>query len=639
MGLISKVEIKRFRSIVDQSFQAADLTIFSGLNNSGKSNVLRALNLFFNDESGFAQPYNFDTDYNKAFTGRVGGRREMSIAVHFNGIGNAALSKHFWIKKTYYLERENTTEYFSEDLDIQEKINKGDGNVQRQFTTFLNKIVYSYIPAVRDKLFVRKVFLEFEKMIDHSARKDFYTNIGNISEILGNTSKEMSRDFESFLKVPTRAVLLSQASDILGTVEVNIETGIEIKRGNDRKSGIAEVNLFSAGDGILMSYLAYFFAHMSRKITSKHYIWGFEEPENSLEYSKVQSLAKNFLEQFSKSAQIFITTHSPAFVKLREESNVAFYRVYIEDTDPKRSSQLRTVQQIEERQMELFGVSGDESPSYRKLMQEMNFIEYAAEVEAAVERANEAAREHREEARKHRDEVELLKKLRPAKVFICEDSEKAILQFWREMLARYNLSNVVVFTSGGSTQNRYEEYFKILHEQVPGYEPVVFRQLDRDGLTDKQIDAIESVVLQQKKLPFPYMHKYFTVNEVENFAVLADSALFDDAFWNTNKEVIQGEFEKTAESLLQTYLKKFDKKSDPDNYSLFVDEGGGRVPIIQGMRKNAVGNWRCLMPGKRICKLVPNYNAIRKLLGLKNDLIPSELSSYMSEVVKFYSTH
>jgi len=54
MILINKIEIEAFRSIRHASIEGlADFTAFAGLNNSGKSNVLRALNAFFNDETDY----------------------------------------------------------------------------------------------------------------------------------------------------------------------------------------------------------------------------------------------------------------------------------------------------------------------------------------------------------------------------------------------------------------------------------------------------------------------------------------------------------------------------------------------------------------------------------------------------------
>ena len=46
---IKEIRIRNFRSIVKADIQLSDLTLFVGLNDVGKSNVLKALNLFFND--------------------------------------------------------------------------------------------------------------------------------------------------------------------------------------------------------------------------------------------------------------------------------------------------------------------------------------------------------------------------------------------------------------------------------------------------------------------------------------------------------------------------------------------------------------------------------------------------------------
>lgn len=48
MELIRAVSIRNFRSILDLTFEARGLNALIGGNGSGKSNVLRALNLFFN---------------------------------------------------------------------------------------------------------------------------------------------------------------------------------------------------------------------------------------------------------------------------------------------------------------------------------------------------------------------------------------------------------------------------------------------------------------------------------------------------------------------------------------------------------------------------------------------------------------
>ncbi len=49
MPKIRRIKIKNFRSIRNLDIEVTDLATFVGDNDSGKSNILKALNLFFND--------------------------------------------------------------------------------------------------------------------------------------------------------------------------------------------------------------------------------------------------------------------------------------------------------------------------------------------------------------------------------------------------------------------------------------------------------------------------------------------------------------------------------------------------------------------------------------------------------------
>ena len=70
MQIIEKIEIKHFRSFDGGKNQdkvhienLQDLNIFSGANDSGKSNILRALNLFFNNEISPGLKFNIERDF------------------------------------------------------------------------------------------------------------------------------------------------------------------------------------------------------------------------------------------------------------------------------------------------------------------------------------------------------------------------------------------------------------------------------------------------------------------------------------------------------------------------------------------------------------------------------------------------
>ena len=65
MTLIRKIEIQYFRSIYWQSItDVSGLNILTGKNDAGKSNVLKALNLFFNNQTDFGVEFDFSKDFN-----------------------------------------------------------------------------------------------------------------------------------------------------------------------------------------------------------------------------------------------------------------------------------------------------------------------------------------------------------------------------------------------------------------------------------------------------------------------------------------------------------------------------------------------------------------------------------------------
>lgn len=635
MKIIEKIEIHRFRSISDASIKIDDLNIFSGKNNSGKSNILRALNLFFNGDSSFNQKYDFYKDYNQAFTGQAGGKRATKITLHFGKQGDAALGAPFSITRIFQFGRDVETIYHSTDENIQNKIKKNDGNINRQFTIFLNKIEYYYIPAVRDKKFVQNLLLLFEKLIEHDSGKDFAEKIGELSDILKIKSEDISADFEKFIGLPTRAALSSKASDLLGTIEINVKTGIEIVRrtkAEGKKKENVEVNLFSSGDGILMSYLAYFLAHICKKISNKIFIWGFEEPENSLEYSKVQTIAGEFYNDFRNNAQILITTHSPAFVNLKDKEKVCFYRVYIEPKDQKQSSKIKTLQEIKNRQQSLFESGLMENEEYKKLSEELHFVEFAQEIEGAVEKIYSEEKLLNESRVKFETKYSSLLQTHPSKVFVCEDSSKTTIKIWKRWLKMFNLNNVEVMSSNGCTTMNIEIWAHEQQKLDTNYKPKIFREIDRDGLTDKQIKLLIDKKFKNISGGLLYKVEFLPVHEVENFAVIKESK-FDCKFWKDYGDDIKNLFEIKSSAQAKLLDKFFDYKEPA-----YHGSDGNYTSVMQDMRNYAIKDWKKFFKGKEICKKIPNFNPLNYLRSLNKNDLPKELIEYITEVKKFYET-
>ena len=89
MNIIESITIRYFRSVYTIKIdQCKDMTVITGKNDVGKSNVLKALNLFFCNNSDYLQPYNFVDDYSitrkeEVKKDTIRGQQFISISIRF----------------------------------------------------------------------------------------------------------------------------------------------------------------------------------------------------------------------------------------------------------------------------------------------------------------------------------------------------------------------------------------------------------------------------------------------------------------------------------------------------------------------------------------------------------------------------
>lgn len=62
--MIRQITISNFRSIRKETISAEEITTLVGKNDAGESNLLRALNLFFNGKTDAEQAFDFKADFN-----------------------------------------------------------------------------------------------------------------------------------------------------------------------------------------------------------------------------------------------------------------------------------------------------------------------------------------------------------------------------------------------------------------------------------------------------------------------------------------------------------------------------------------------------------------------------------------------
>jgi len=309
-SLIEKVEIRSFRSVYHATLEdCKQLNILVGGNDSGKSNILRALNLFFNDETDLETYHYWETDYSIASNFEQNKRhhkKEIEIKVTFNNIFKyGSLPAKFEVKKTWDRDGKRPEPVYTG----QENFNKAT------LTRFLNQITLYYIPAIKDS----ETFANcLEKIHDALGEKDtdFSEKFKDLQSSINNATSALSKEIQKALGIDSRIVFPANLKEIFGDLDFSTQV----------QNSYEKVSLHQRGDGIQARHIPYILDFISQQSEKKVFIWLYEEPENSLELRRAFDLAQAFKNDFSKRNQIFLTTHSPAFYSL-EGDNISRYQI------------------------------------------------------------------------------------------------------------------------------------------------------------------------------------------------------------------------------------------------------------------------------------------------------------------------
>lgn len=326
MRLISALQIDSFRSVRSLNLQGlADLAVFAGLNNSGKSNVLRALNAFFNGVTDEGQYVDVDADYYRPDLSKKKAKK-ISIAVTFSlppqfkfrsglePVRDLLGGAEFTLRKTW-TRKEFLPHYLLNDrlLPLEE---------QRRVDQFLQLVSFRYIP--NRVLPVEVVRREHQSLRDVLVRR------------LGKRQKEHEKTFTAIQEASRTLISslvhrLQEASPDIGDIRLatpaswaDMAFAFGYRLGTE---GI-EIEDSSQGAGIqglLMLETLYlidrdFFQKFGWRQAA---IWAIEEPESSLHASleaRVAAYLRSIATDAASRLQVLGTTHSDLMVQYANQT-------------------------------------------------------------------------------------------------------------------------------------------------------------------------------------------------------------------------------------------------------------------------------------------------------------------------------
>lgn len=306
---ICNISIKNFRSIQALNIDLNDMTVISGLNDAGKSNVLKALNLFFNGCTDADRKFCFETDY--CLNAPVKKKKAKTVEITLKFLMPANFTDQgvvAWTKRWY---RNGT---------VEEHWDRTFSPMSKAGTLF-QRIKFRYVPAVKSTDYFKSLLQDLYRTLSKEVDGELVKKTGEYSETIKKYTSRISRAVNDQFGVRSTLEYPEDQSAIFR--ELKFMTSIEQGR---------RVALEHRGDGVQSAHIPAilkFIAEKDNEGLARNSIlcstfWGYEEPENGLEMLKCYGLAEE-LRKISPGIQMLITSHSPAFFDLGRCDNVLSY--------------------------------------------------------------------------------------------------------------------------------------------------------------------------------------------------------------------------------------------------------------------------------------------------------------------------
>lgn len=362
---IKAIHIKNFRSFVElgkltQPFCfEKNVSILVGRNDSGKSTLLKAMNLFFNNRLTESSNWHFDEIFSLYAKTRTGKAKQVEITLFLELPGRFKIArdkavyirwKKIWRANSKLLFKEEKKIYRGKETPFSKIISKNWQNWEEFFKkpisgkntikTWLRDINYRYVPAIKSSEYWSHLKAELLESINIANEKLLTDTKNGFVDSIRNALKQLpeytSKYLDEFtLKEPTTIDLPQRIHNLFQSMDLSSNEG-----GGDKK-----IYLSQRGDGVnnmhIPSLLEYIHAHSSvgRPGSNKpDSVWGYEEPENNLEFRNTERFMDKILEISKKSSiQLLFTTHSPIVYmqsqKKEHEGRISVYLVSLQQND------------------------------------------------------------------------------------------------------------------------------------------------------------------------------------------------------------------------------------------------------------------------------------------------------------------
>lgn len=339
---IKEIDIHNFRSISKMTIKLNDNNFYSicGANNVGKTNFLRALDLFFSTGTEKFEP-NIDIPYHIAYGSRGQGYKS-EISITFDD--GTYLYK---IKKIFSANKENgrtlnilgtkkTKGKSKGTLTLTEKdCNEFIENHFQLFYIAASNVNLPHLISMIVKNEVLPIGLKRKNEAQNKSMKALKEFIDATQIAVSKIESEITNNMKAFVNdiegidtsLWNMKILFPEFNDLREAISGMIDFTLYDTNSN---------SLETKGSGIQRVVLLSLIRYISEK-TEKKIIWCIDEPEAFLQPS-LQKQIKEELFSMINDNYMFITTHSHFFVDIKQPERTLLFRVSSELKDYKRAN-------------------------------------------------------------------------------------------------------------------------------------------------------------------------------------------------------------------------------------------------------------------------------------------------------------
>lgn len=340
--MISQISIRNFRSIASADISASWITTLVGANDAGKSNVLRALNLFFNGETNPGEKFDFKRDFNQFAETRSRRASQTEVRIRFQlpeSYRRPDQPEEIEWRKIWRQEGE---------VSRMETRTFADGSefpIRSRIPALLDRIRFTYVPAIKDRAFFADLQGRLYDVLSSVAEGPLKESASAFQTQLGQQLADLLITLQTTFGAEATMRLPDNLREIFESLEIN--------------SG--DIPLSRRGDGVKIRHIPMILKFIAVKrdelltrggVRYTH-LWGFEEPENNVEMSSAFKMANEFVELISEKDhfQLLITTHSPIFYRLdhyQPEASEWLLTHFVSKADKETKIDTRAPEEVDE---------------------------------------------------------------------------------------------------------------------------------------------------------------------------------------------------------------------------------------------------------------------------------------------------